>query len=98
MFARASTLRGSSESIDQAVADLREKVIPWGRLQEGFAGGLALANRAAGKLIRISFWDSADAMSATEEGATRQREATAISTGAEILSVESFEVLLDERG
>jgi heme-degrading monooxygenase HmoA len=98
VFARMTVLEGPPESIDPALQNLQESVIPWGRQTKGFSGFLALADRSTGKTIGISFWDSEDSMRASEEGATAQRQGVAQAANEQIASIERFEVLLDERG
>lgn len=98
MYARINTFEGSPEGIDAAVARARDTVLPAARTIEGFAGLLALGDRETGKTIGITFWSSLEAMNASEEAAGRLRDQTAAANNERVVSVERFEVLLDEKG
>jgi len=96
MHARMSTLEGSPEELDEGLRDIEERVLPLLRREEGFEGFLALANRQSGELIGITFWESEQAMQASEEVGLRARSGTAEDTGEEIEGVERYEVGLFE--
>ena len=75
MYARISTLEGSSEHIDQGLRQVRENVLPQLHQQEGFKGMVALADRRqTGTTLGITFWESEQALKASEEAADRLRE------------------------
>src|SRR5215212_5252348 len=92
MHARMSTLEGASEEMDEALRDVREHVMPQLKQQEGFKGFIALGNRQSGELIGITFWESEQAMQASEEVGDRTRSDTAEATGEAIEDVERYEV------
>jgi heme-degrading monooxygenase HmoA len=92
VHARVSLLEGPPELIDEGVRQAREVVLPWGRLMEGFEGMIALVDRHSGKTLGITFWESEEAMRASEEAANRLREESAEAGGDTIASVERYEV------
>jgi heme-degrading monooxygenase HmoA len=96
MHARMSTLEGSPGEMDEGLRDVREHVLPLLKQQEGFKGFIALGNRQSGELIGITFWESEQAMQASEEVGLRARSETAEDTGEEIEGVERYEVGLFE--
>ena len=96
MHARMSTLEGSTEEMDEALRDVREHVMPQLKQQEGFKGFIALGNHQSGELIGITFWESEQAMQASEEVGDRTRSDTAEATGDAIEDVERYEVGLFE--
>jgi heme-degrading monooxygenase HmoA len=96
MHARMSTLEGSPEEMDGGLRDVREHVLPLLKHQEGFIGFIALGNRQSGELIGITFWESEQAMQASEEVGDRTRSDTAEATGEAIEDVERYEVGLCE--
>ena len=96
MHARMSTLEGSPEEMDEALHDVRERVLPLLKQQEGFKGFIALGNHQSGELIGITFWESEQAMQASEEVGDRTRSDTAEATGEAIEDVERYEVGLFE--
>jgi heme-degrading monooxygenase HmoA len=96
MHARMSTLEGSPAKMDEGLRDVREHVLPLLKQQEGFKGFIALGNRQSGELIGITFWESEQAMRASEELGDRMRSDTAEDTGDAIEDVERYEVGLFE--
>ena len=95
MFARMTTLQGSAAKVADGIKAAQEQVIPAAQKMSGFRGMMALADRSSGKMIGITFWDSEDAMRQSAEAANRLRSASAASGGADIVSVEQFEVVVD---
>ena len=57
---------------------------------------IALAGRTSGKTLGITFWESEEAMRASEEAADRLREESAEAGGGTIAGVERYEVGLFE--
>jgi heme-degrading monooxygenase HmoA len=96
MFARTSTFEDSPDQIDEALLNAREQVLPLLQRQGGFKGFIALADRQAGKAIRMSLWESEQAMQASEEAGDRTRSETAQVGGGTVVSVERYEVALLE--
>ena len=96
MYARISTLKGSPDQMDEGLRDVKEHVLPLLHQQDGFKGFIALGNRQSGELIGISFWESEQAMQASEEVGDRTRSDTAEATGDAIVDVGRYEVGLFE--
>jgi heme-degrading monooxygenase HmoA len=81
---------------DEGLRDVREHVLPLLQQHDGFKGFIALGNRQSGELIGITFWESEQAMQASEEVGDRMRSDTAQDTGDVIEDVERYEVGLFE--
>jgi heme-degrading monooxygenase HmoA len=96
LFARVSTFRGPADGIDLMVKQAQESVIPAARRLAGYQGILVLGDRGSGKSIAITLWESEQAMRESEEAANKLRSEASEAGGEEIVSVERFEVLLDE--
>ena len=96
MHARVSLLEGPPELIDEGLRQAREVVLTWGKLMDGFEGMIALVDRHSGKTLGITFWESEEAMRASEEAANRLREGSAEAGGDTIAGVERYEVGLFE--
>ena len=96
MHARMSTLEGSPDELDEGLRDVKERALPVLQQQDGFKGFIALANRQSGELIGITFWESEQAMQASEEVGDRTRSETAEDTGDTIADVRRYEVGLFE--
>jgi heme-degrading monooxygenase HmoA len=97
MFARVSILEGDPARADEAVAYIREEIVPQARQLEGSRGILSLVDRATGSGTTITFWDSEEALRASEETADRMRGDAAAATESAIAAVERYEVVIDER-
>lgn len=95
MYARMTTLHASSESIADGIKTVEEQVISAAKKMTGFKGMIALADRSAGKMIGITFWESEQAMRQSEEAANQLRTASASASGAKIISVDRLEVVAD---
>jgi len=95
MFARVSTLQGPPDQLDEGIKALHEQVLPAAKEMRGFKGILGLADRTTGKMVGIMLWESEDALRETEEAAHKLRSDTSSAGGAEIVSVERFEVIAD---
>ncbi len=96
MFARSSTLEASPDQMDEALRHLREQVLPLLQRQDGFKGFIAFADRQTGRATGVSFWESEQAMQASEEAGDRTRSETAQASDGEVVSVERYEVALFE--
>ena len=96
MHARVSIFEGSPDEMDEALREAREVVLPRGRQMEGFKGMIALGDRQSGKTLGITFWESEEALRASEEAANRLREESAVASEETIASVERYEVGLFE--
>ncbi len=73
-----------------------EHVLPALRHQDGFSGGLVLVERASGKVLGLTLWESEQAMNATEEAAYWLRVFSAEAAGGMITEVERYEVIFSE--
>ena len=96
MHARVSIFEGSPDEIDEGLRQAREQVLPRARQMDGFKGLIALGDRQSGKTLGITFWESEEAMRASEEAANRMRSETAEASGEQIAGVERYEVDLFE--
>ncbi len=96
MHARMSILEGPPHEIDEVLREIRDHVLPLLQQQDGFEGFITLEERQSGKLIGITFWESEQAMQASEEVGDRTRSETAEATHDTIEDVERYEVGLFE--
>jgi heme-degrading monooxygenase HmoA len=96
MYARVTTVQGDPAAIEDGVKTVREQVIPGASQIAGFRGMLTLADRASGKSISISLWEDQNAMQRSEQFANQLRNASAATSGATVLSVDRFEVVVNE--
>ena len=96
MYARVNTIEGSPDRIDDATRHIREQTMPQLRQMEGFEGFVALGDRQSGKVLGVAFWESEEALRATEEALSSVRSGAAEAAGGPLTSVERYEVLFNE--
>jgi heme-degrading monooxygenase HmoA len=85
---------GDPAKVDEAPRMLEADL--YGQLEQmdGFRGVVALAQRDSGKSVVVTFWDSEDAMAASEERANQMRGAAATEMGAtEAPQIDRYEVV-----
>jgi heme-degrading monooxygenase HmoA len=97
MWARVSTFQGEPGRADENIQIMMDRALPAARQLAGFRGVLGLADRASGKSVAVTLWESEEAMRDSETAADRIREDSAQAGGEQIVSVERYEVTLDER-
>ena len=92
-----SVFGGPPDMVDEGVRQAREVILPQAKeMDPGFKGIIALTDRQGGKLLGITFWESEEAMRASEEGASQLREESAEAGGGTVAGVERYEVGLFE--
>ena len=96
MHARVTALQVDPSRLDDVVSRLRENEVPRFEQMEGFKGFTLLIDRGSGRVSGTTFWESEEAMNATEEQVKESREAAAEAGGAsEPPKVYRFEVAID---
>jgi heme-degrading monooxygenase HmoA len=98
MHARMSVFEGPPHMLDEGVRQAREVVLPQAKeIDPGFKGIIALTDRQVRKMVWITFWESEEAMVASEEAANRlPEEETVEVAGGMVAGVERYEVGLFE--
>jgi heme-degrading monooxygenase HmoA len=96
MYARVNTIEGSPDRMDDATRHIQEQTMPQLRQMEGFEGFVALGDRQSGRVIGVAFWESEEALRATEEALSSVRSGAAEAAGGTLASVERYEVLFNE--
>jgi heme-degrading monooxygenase HmoA len=95
MHARVNTIQMQADKIDDAVAALEGGGLDQIKQNEGFKGMTVLADRGSGKSLAITFWESEDALNASEEKVKEARRQATEAGGASEPQIEIFEVVLD---
>jgi heme-degrading monooxygenase HmoA len=96
MHARVTTIQGSPDKMDDATSHLQEQTLPQLQKMEGFKGFVSLGDRQSGKVLGVAFWESEEALRATEQAVSSVRSGVAEATGGIVASVEEYEVLVNE--
>ena len=97
MFARATTLQGSPESVEGGVQQYRDSLSRFRQIP-GNQGAFLLIDRSSGKGIGVTLWESEQAMADSREQATQLRQQAAAQAGGQIQSVEEYEVAVWDVG
>jgi heme-degrading monooxygenase HmoA len=96
MHARVSTIEGLPERMDDATRHLQEQALPQLRQMDGFKGFVALGDRQSGKVLGVAFWESEEALRATEVEVSGVRSGAAEALGGTVAGVERYEVVVYE--
>ena len=91
-FARTTELRGSPDKIDALVALTREKVIP--RLRSGYRAMVMSVNRATGRMLFSSIWQTAADRDAIDQNPGGIREEMVAAAGASSFRTVRSEIAL----
>jgi heme-degrading monooxygenase HmoA len=93
MFARVVMTSVSPNGMESAIRIVHEQ-LPDVRQQPGFTGFYLLADRAAGQLMTISLWDSAENVLALEARAGELNSQMVRSGGMAVPDVTGYEVVV----
>ena len=96
MHARVTTLEVPPDRMDDATRYVQEQVLPRLSQMEGFKGFVALGSSQSGKLQGVAFWESEEALRATDQAVVSIREGAAEAAGGTVAGVEEFEVRILE--
>ena len=97
MHARHTVLQASADKIDELVGQLSEAQLPLLKGQDGYKGFTVMVDRGSGTVVGISFWESEDALRASEEAGDQARSQAAETGGATAEpDVGRYEVVLDD--
>jgi heme-degrading monooxygenase HmoA len=96
MYARVTTIEGSPGKMDDAKGHVQEQTLPQLQGMEGFKGFVALGDRQSGKVLGVAFWESEEALRATEGAVSNVRSGAAEAAGGIVAGVEEYEVLVNE--
>ena len=95
MNARIGRISFSPDQVDDVTAHVRENVVPKYEGTDGFKGFTLLLDRSGGEGIGISFWETEDAMRATEDLAAEARQGAAEAGSGSDQGPQHFEVAID---
>src|SRR4028118_639392 len=96
MYARVTTIQGSPGKVDDAKGHIQEQTLPQLQKMEGFKGFVALGDRQSGKVLGVAFWESEEALRATEGTVSNVRSGAAGAADGIVAGVEQYEVLVNE--
>jgi heme-degrading monooxygenase HmoA len=94
MFARVNRFQDDPANLDESERVAETEVVPQLKTIPGFQGVLSLVDRTSGESLAITFWETEEAMRASESDADRLREEIRDSTGSQVRTVERYELAL----
>ena len=98
MFIRGTRVQTPPEKVDDAIANFKKQVVPNVSKAPGYAGAGLLIDRKSGAGIGITYWESAKALSNSEQAGIKTRtDAVQNVTGTQIVNVERYELVVMER-
>ena len=96
MYARSTTVRGNPGAMDDAIAYVRDEVMPALLGMSGCVGLSMLADREGGRAIVTSAWADETSMHATEQAVQEFRRRAAEITGGE-QTAQAWEIAVMHR-
>ncbi|MFP5372734.1 MAG: antibiotic biosynthesis monooxygenase, partial [Actinomycetes bacterium] len=96
MYARSTTVRGDPGKVDDAIAYVRDEVMPAVQAMSGCVGLSMLCDRNAGRCIVTTAWADDTAMHATEEAVRPMRDRVREVFGGDV-EVNEWEIALLHR-
>ena len=95
MHARMGRVSFSADSADAMVGHVRDTIVPRYEGTDGFKGFTLLLDRSGGEGIGISFWESEDAMHASDQVGDQARSGAAEAGGGSDQGRAFYEVAID---
>jgi heme-degrading monooxygenase HmoA len=96
MYARLTTIEGLPDRMGDATRHVQEQTLPQLRQMDGFKGFVALGDRQSGRLVGVAFWESEEALRATEQAVSDVRSGAAQAVDGSVASVEQYEIVVYE--
>ncbi len=93
MQARVTRLEASAERLDDMTRQFQEHTVPVLEGLDGYKGYVLLGDRGTGAAMAITYWESEEALRASEDAVTQERERAAETAEASSgPTVERYEV------
>jgi heme-degrading monooxygenase HmoA len=96
MYARSTTVQADPQRIDAGIAHVRDEVMPAVQSMPGCMGVSMLCDRASGRCIVTTSWDSEESMSASREAVRAMRERAVDVMGGQF-EVQEWEIAVLHR-
>ncbi len=97
MYLRATRVQSPPDAIEKGIAYFKEKVVPAAKAAPGNAGAVLLVDRKTGSAVGLTLWETAQALSASEQLGITTRTQSAAAMGGSIVNVERFEQVIQDR-
>jgi Antibiotic biosynthesis monooxygenase len=96
MVSRVNFLETASDRIDDVARVVRDVVHPAISGEPGYVGYIVLGDRASGRALGVTLWESYDARDASDARARQIRPRVERETGGTMRAVEQYEVLFSD--
>jgi hypothetical protein len=96
MYASLTTVRGAGPEVSATAGMAAESMLAWLREFDGYRGLLVLGDPSTGNARIVSFWDSLEALERSDRGRREVRESMVAAAGAELESVDRWELFYGE--
>lgn len=94
MHARVTRIEGSAERLDEMTSQFEERTVPVLDGLDGYKGYVLLGDRQSGAAMAVTYWESEDALRASEDAVKQERErAVETAEASSGPTVERYEVL-----
>jgi hypothetical protein len=98
MFLRATRVQTAPDKVEEAIQNFEANVLKAVRAAPGNQGAALLVNRQTGSGIGVTYWESAKALSGSEQlGIQTRTQATKNVAGSQIINVERAELMIMDR-
>lgn len=89
-------MRGAGPEVSATAGMAAESMLDWLRQFDGYRGLLVLADPEMGNARIVTFWDSLEAIERSDRSRREVRDSMIATAGAELASVERFELFFGE--
>ena len=96
MHASLTTVRGGGSDVSATAGMAAESMLAWLREFDGYRGLLVLGDPEGGNARIMSLWDTLDSLERSERSRREVRESMVAAAGAELESVERYELFIGE--
>lgn len=97
MYARSSTIAAQLSSIDKGIAYVRDEVMPNLPGNEDWVGASLLVDRASGRCIATTAWESEAALQASRERVKPLRNGLARALNGQVEQIQEWEIAVMHR-
>ena len=97
MYIRVTRIHVAPEALEQSISNFKERVIPALKSAPGYAGATMLINRETGEGAGVTYWESVEALAASDDVGISARTQAAATAGFTVTDVDRFELVLMDR-
>ena len=97
VYASVTTVRDAGPDVGVTAKMAADSMLSWLSEFEGYCGLLIIASPETGSARIMTLWESEESLDRSERSRAQVRESMIATAGAQLESVERYEVVLDER-